>query len=151
MTVRIIDYRPPRIAQFLIIAASILHWLTPLNHVYVYANSVVGIVLGIAGFCIMIWGWWLFKRFNTAICPTAMSSFLVTTGIYRLTRNPMYLGMITMLLALAIEVGTLPFYAAAASYFVIINAVFCPYEEQKLMNIFGEDYSIYKKRVGRWI
>lgn len=151
MHIRIVDYRPPRIALILIFMALLLHWLTPLSREYVYSNTLVGYILGVGGFAVMIWGWWLFKKFDTAICPTAQTNNLVTSGIYKLTRNPMYLGMVAMLLAIALNMGSAPFYAAAIVYFTILNFVFCPYEEQKLLNSFGDDYLMYKNKVRRWI
>jgi protein-S-isoprenylcysteine O-methyltransferase Ste14 len=151
MKLRIIDYRPPKIAQLFVLSAALLHWATPLSHLHIYSNRVAGIVLGLAGFVIMMWGWWLFRKFDTAICPTAKADHLVTSGIYRFTRNPMYLGLVSMLLALAIVVGTFPFYLAAVAYFIVINGVFCPYEERKLAEAFAAEYLVYKNKVRRWI
>lgn len=151
MNIRIIDYRPPKIAQVFVLTAALLHWTTPINLLHIYSNHVLGSILGIAGFAVMMWGWWLFKKFDTAICPTAKTECLITTGIYRYTRNPMYLGVVGMLLAVAIIIGTLPFYFAFAAYFVVINNVFCPYEENKLSEAFGDSYLSYKNNVRRWI
>ena len=151
MDIRITNIRPPRIAQILVLTAVLLHWLTPLDHVYVYSSQVPGIILGICGFGIMMWGWWLFKKYDTAICPTAETDRLVMSGIFRLSRNPMYLGMVVMLLALSILVGTLPFYLATVVFFVVINNFFCPYEENKLAVAFGDTYMTYKNTVRRWL
>lgn len=151
MKIRIIDYRPPRIAQFFVLAAALMHWAIPLSQLQVYSNQVLGIILGVGGFGVMMWGWWLFKRFDTAICPTAKTDCLVTSGVYRVSRNPMYLGVVGMLLAVAIFVGTFPFYLATAAYFLVMNNVFCPYEEHKLSEAFGDTYISYKNKVRRWI
>lgn len=151
MKSRILDYRPPRIAQLFVLTATVLHWATPLNQLHMYSNQVLGIVTGVVGFGVMMSGWWLFKKFDTAICPTAKTDRLVTSGIYQITRNPMYLGMVSILLALAIFIGTFPFYLAAALYFLIINNVFCPYEENKLVESFGDTYLFYKNNVRRWL
>ncbi len=151
MNIHITDFRPPKIAQLLVLVAAVLNWTTPLGKLQIYSNRVPGIVLGIFGFAIMIWSWWLFKKVDTAICPTSKSDYLVTSGIFRVTRNPMYLGMIAMLFAMAIFVGTLPFYLAGLAYFVIINNFFCPYEENKLAQSFGDSYLSYKSKVGRWL
>jgi protein-S-isoprenylcysteine O-methyltransferase Ste14 len=151
MKIRILDYRPPKIAQLLVLTAALLHWATPPGHLHIYANQLLGIIVGTGGFAIMMWGWWLFRKFGTAICPTAKSQHLVTSGIYRFTRNPMYLGLVGMLLAIAIVVGTVPFYLAAVAYFVVINHVFCPYEESKLAETFGDGYRSYKNNVRRWV
>jgi len=151
MIIRILDLRPPRIAQLFVLIATGLHLATPLDRFDIYSNVILGTILGIGGFAIMMWGWWLFKIFDTAICPTAKTDHLVTSGIYKLTRNPMYLGMIFMLLALALLVGTFPFYFAAIVYFTVINKFFCPYEENKLTESFGETYLSYKNKVRRWL
>lgn len=151
MMSRLIDFRPPRIAQLFVLVAVLAHWATPMSRLHVYSNHALGITLGVAGFAVMMWGWWLFKKADTAICPTAKSVHLVTTGIYRFTRNPMYLGMIGMLLAIAVFVGTAPFYLAAGAYFVVINQVFCPYEENRLAETFGESYRLYRQAVRRWL
>jgi len=68
-----------------------------------------------------------------------------------LSRNPIYLGMVLMLVGCAIYAGTLLFYLVAALYFAIINIVFCPYEEQKMQGTFGEEFLAYKRSVRRWL
>jgi len=151
MNLRIIDFRPPKIAQLFILAAVILHWTTPLKHLTIYSNLFVSVILGVAGLVIMMWGWWLFKKFDAAICPTARAECLVTSGVYQLTRNPMYLGILLMIIGIAVYVGTLPFYLAAIAYFYVMNNIFCPYEESKLIESFGVLYCAYKNRVRRWL
>ena len=151
MKMQIINYRPPRIAQLFVLTAALLHLATPFSQLHVYSSQVLGAILGIGGFGVMIWGWWLFKRYDTAICPTAKTDFLVTFGVYRVSRNPMYLGLVSMLLAVAIFVGTFPFYLATTAYFLVINNAFCPYEESKLSEAFGDSYMSYKNKVRRWI
>ena len=151
MTLNLIDYRPPRIAQLLALVAALLHWSTPLRGVQLYANPPLGIAAGLGGFLIMLWAWWLFRRAETAICPTEPSSALVTVGIFRYTRNPMYLGMVAMLVGLALGVGTLPFYLAAAAYFALIHQVFIPYEGRKMRVTFGEDWLRYRANTRRWV
>jgi len=150
MKKRIIDYRPPKIAQLLVLSAAALHWATPLGRVVIYENKSIAVLLGLSGFGVMIWGWLLFKKFDAAICPTAKSNLLVTSGIYRFTRNPMYLGIVVMLLAIALFVGTLPFFLVTVCCFLVLNNIFCVYEENKLTEAFGETYSSYKTKVRRW-
>jgi len=47
--------------------------------------------------------------------------------------------------------GTLPYYLASMVFFLIINQVFCPFEEKKLLETFGEEYFSYHRKVRRWI
>ncbi len=147
----IINYRPPRIAMSLTIMSALAYWLLPVMETDLYNNRTLGLITGVAGFLIMMWGWWLFKLNRTAICPIAQTTCLVTGGIYRVTRNPMYLGICLMLFGLAIYIGALSFYLSASVFFLIINRFFCPYEENKLSDIFGDQYLNYQRSVRRWI
>ena len=151
MNRKIIEHRPPRIAMMLLMIGGTLHLITPLGDRPVLISSFFAATLGLFGFSIMMWAWWQFKLGQVAICPTDHTQHLITDGIYRFTRNPMYLGMLFMLVGVAAWFGTAPFFAAAAAFFLIIQLVFCPYEERKLVAAFGEDYSAYRMEVRRWI
>jgi protein-S-isoprenylcysteine O-methyltransferase Ste14 len=151
MNSRIIHFRPPRIAIALLSLAVLLHWAVPLSRLSIFSNAAIGTGLLLAGFTIMIWSWWLFRQANTAVCPTEKSGHLVTHGPYVWTRNPMYLGIIGMLLGISVCIGTFPFFCVTALYGFIINGVFCPYEERKLEREFGESYLHYKRKVRRWL
>jgi len=109
------------------------------------------LVLAASGFLLMLRAWWLFRVHGTAICPTAHTTALITNDIYRLTRNPMYLGIVLMLLGTALVSGGLFFYLATMSFFLIINFVFCQYEETKLIGLFGQEFARYRQRVRRWL
>lgn len=99
----------------------------------------------------MMRAWWQFRVKKIAICPTDKTDDLITDGIYHLTRNPMYLGITMMLFGLGAWVGTAPFFAAATGFFVVMNGVFCPYEEAKLTVAFGHNYEQYAAHVRRWL
>ena len=151
MNNRILSHKPPRIAMLFLVLAAGLHWLRPLRGKIVMPSVYVAVSLGLGGFWIMMLAWWQFRQNDVAICPTAPTERLLTNGVYRVTRNPMYLGIVLMLIAVAIQVGSLPFVAAAIGYFAVIHLVFCPYEERKLAATFGKEYRDYQVRVGRWI
>jgi len=146
---QLLEYRPPRIAMLLTLVAIVFHWLIPLTLLPSFPFA--GALTGGLGFVLMLRAWWLFRKQETAICPTAVASVLVTNDVFALTRNPMYLGMILMLLGCALAAGTAPFYVICLVYFTVINYAFCPYEEQNLQGIFGETFSDYKCRVRRWV
>ena len=92
-----------------------------------------------------------FRQHAVAICPTEKTSALITDGIYRYTRNPMYLGMLMMLVAAALWIGTPPFMLAAVTFFLIMDRLFCPYEEDKLQAAFSDAYRAYASRIRRWL
>lgn len=140
--------RPPRIAMSLAAAAAVLHLARPVALLPLLPGSAAA--LGLAGFVIMLRAWWLFRSVETPICPTARATSLITHDVYALTRNPMYLGMLMILIAVALFAGSAGFYAAALVYFLILNFVFCPFEEDRLRTTFA-GYASYESRVRRWI
>jgi protein-S-isoprenylcysteine O-methyltransferase Ste14 len=145
----LIDYKPPRIAMLLVILAALVNAVLPLQ---MHTNlPLVSALTASLGFAVMIRAWWLFKRVDTAICPTAAATSLVTHDIFSITRNPMYLGIFLMLIALAMISGTAAFYGSAIAYFILMDRFFCVYEEQKSRAEFGNEYIAYAKRVRRWL
>lgn len=145
---RIVVLRPPRIAMLLVAVAGILHLLFPFR--MLPPSWFGGILVAGTGFALMLRGWWLFRKVQTPICPTHDATTLVTTDIYGITRNPMYFGIVMILLGVAIFFGTAPFYAATALLFAILNFIFCPYEERRLRNAF-RGFDTYAASVRRWI
>jgi len=94
-----------------------------------------------------------FKKKETTVNPIKPeeASQLVTDGFFKITRNPMYLGMLLFLLGLSIYNGLivglvfLPLFVGYITFFQIIP------EERAMIEIFGEDYKAYMKKVRRWI
>jgi protein-S-isoprenylcysteine O-methyltransferase Ste14 len=129
--------------------AGLLHVLRPV--VLHQPLPVIATVVGTGGFLLMIRAWWLFRNAGTAVCPTARSTVLITSDVYRLTRNPMYLGITLMIAAPGMATGSLSFYLAAAAFAVVIDRLYCPHEEHKALGEFGHRYRAYKKSVRRWL
>ncbi len=148
---RIIDFRPPRIAMAFTFIAAALHSSLNLWETTRFSHHWAGVAIGIAGFILMMWSWGLFKRQRLAICLPEKTSHITKGGPYRFSRNPMYLGMVLMMLGLALYEGTVPFYLSAIGYFVILRFVFIPYEEDKLAKAFGDEFAHYTSRVRRWV
>lgn len=150
---RMLTYRPPRIALTLLAIAGTLQFAAATAWTWPQLPSSLagGVVLAALGFLIMLRAWWLFRVQQTAICPTAHTTVLITDDIYSLTRNPMYLGIVLMLLGTGIGSGGLFFYLATLAFYLIIDYVFCPYEETKLGRSFGDDFSLYRNNVRRWL
>ncbi|MBF0559343.1 MAG: isoprenylcysteine carboxylmethyltransferase family protein [Nitrospirae bacterium] len=147
----IINMRPPIIAIVLTLLAASLHWGLHIGETVWFSMPWAGVLLGIAGFLVMMWAWSLFKQQDLALCPTAKTEHITTKGPFRFTRNPMYLGMVLIMLGLSLYFGTLPFYISATVFFAVLNIVFCPYEENKLAEAFGDEYMHYRTRVRRWL
>ena len=105
----------------------------------------------IGGITLIVLSTNLFKKSGTPKSPFKKPKAIVTSGPYRFTRNPMYLGVTTTSLGIATLFGTLIVFLAPLFFFLTINATFIPREEKLLRQIFGKEYLAYKKKVRRWI
>jgi protein-S-isoprenylcysteine O-methyltransferase Ste14 len=148
---RMLLYKPPRIAFALLAGAAALQLAAPALWPVLPASIGGGAAIALLGFTIMLRAWWLFRLRETAICPTAQTTTLITDDVYGWTRNPMYLGMLMMLTGTAVATGGLLFHVAALLFFLIIDTVFCPYEEDKLEQAFSRDFRQYREQVRRWL
>jgi protein-S-isoprenylcysteine O-methyltransferase Ste14 len=134
------------------VAASVgLHYLAPLVALVPSPFNWAGGVLVAAGLGIALWAAGLFRVAGTPVVPFTQSTALVTGGIYRWTRNPMYLGMIVALLGLAVLLGTLGAFVPIPFFVWQIRRKFVLPEEAFLEGIFGSRYVEYKARVRRWL
>lgn len=99
-----------------------------------------------------MWTGFDFRRKGTEIMPTSETNRkLVTDGLFRYTRNPIYLGMIMVPIGLAFILD-LPIVALATLFqFLVLDLLFIPFEERKMQRQFGDEYLDYKKRVRRWL
>lgn len=112
----------------------------------------LGIALVVLGVALAFWAFGLFRREDTEIQPTSETNRkLVVSGPYRLTRNPMYLGLVLVSLGIAFWVGSLPYFAVPILVFITTNFVHIPFEEAKMRRQFGADYDNYTRAVRRWI
>ena len=112
----------------------------------------IGVGLFGLGGAIYAWCVWDFASFGRGTpAPIDAPSKLVVRGLYRLSRNPMYLGVLTLVSAWAVffRSPVLVVYAlvVAACFHTFIRV----YEEPHLEREFGEEYRAYKARVGRWL
>ncbi len=110
-----------------------------------------GAFVGLCGLALSASGVFSFKKAGTAIKPFESSTVLVTDGLYRCTRNPMYLGMVILLIGVASYLGSLTPFIIIPVFFLIIQQCFIKHEEPFLENIFGQEYLDYKDKVRRWI
>ena len=104
-----------------------------------------------AGLLVMVWGLATFLRPRTAVMPHLPASRLVTSGPYRFSRNPMYVGLTLTYVGLALLIDTawplfvLPVVLALLMVMVVRR------EERYLERAFGEAYRSYRQRVRRWV
>jgi protein-S-isoprenylcysteine O-methyltransferase Ste14 len=92
-----------------------------------------------------------FRRARTSMIPMKPTNALVTSGPYGFTRNPMYLGMAVLYVALALALGVIWALAFLPLVIVAVNRLVIAREEPYLEARFGDVYSAYKRRVRRWL
>ena len=111
-------------------------------------------VTAVAGLVLCALGVLPFRSAGTTVDPTRpeRSSALVTTGIYSVTRNPMYLGMLLLVIAWGLFLAnTVGLVIAPLAFVLYIDRVQIPREERALATAFGSDYAGYTRRVRRWL
>jgi len=105
----------------------------------------------ILGAALLIAGRLQFRRNNSEIHTFATPRNLVTSGIFRFTRNPMYLGFALVLFGGALYVNFWCAYLVPLVFIAAANWWYIPAEERNLRAAFGNDYAAYTSRVRRWI
>lgn len=145
---------PPPIIMLL---TAFLMWFISPDWSSYYLNSnvkyIVMAILFICGISIDITGLLHFRKAQTTINPLSpeKASHLVIDGIYRLTRNPMYLGMVLLLLSWAIYLTNYLAFAFLPLFTVYITQFQIKPEEKILTGIFGNEFINYQQQVRRWI
>lgn len=108
-------------------------------------------VAAIAGLMLIISALALFQKAGTRAEPWQPSTALTTEGYYRRTRNPMYLGMAVLHLAIAVGVASLGSLLLLPAALIIVDRAVIRREEAYLSRRFGQHYLDYKARVRRWL
>ncbi len=111
----------------------------------------VGYVLIGLGAFLPVWGARLFHQHETNILPYLDPDRIVTSGPFAFSRNPMYLGMLTLLLGLAVLYGTALSFIFPLVYFAVANRWYIPFEEERMAEVFGDEFIAYKVKVRRWL
>jgi protein-S-isoprenylcysteine O-methyltransferase Ste14 len=142
---------PPIWLVFGLVAIFALNELMPGMRFTSSGFQILGGVVILLGLVLLLLAGGLFKRAGTDLIPFKNVSALVTTGIYRLTRNPMYLGMAAILLGCALTVGAALALLVPPVFIVIIELRFIRPEEAMLRELFPEDFPQYCARVRRWV
>jgi len=116
-------------------------------------KSVVLALLLVVGVFFDLSGLLAFRRANTTVNPMKPnnSSTLVNTGVYRVTRNPMYVGLVFILTGWCIFLNSPLAMVGVAGFMLYIHTFQILPEERILITIFGDEYKEYQSRVRRWL
>lgn len=144
---------PPVVGAVAGLVAWLCAWLGPDTGLSARIGMIAGALVALGGIVVALLGVRGFRRAGTTLSPLKPdeASSLVETGIYRHTRNPMYLGLALLLLGWALVLAS-PLALVGPLLFVVWMTRFqiIP-EERALSRLFGSQYEAYRRRVRRWI
>jgi protein-S-isoprenylcysteine O-methyltransferase Ste14 len=112
---------------------------------------VIGLIATVAGLSLTFWGMGTFRRAGTPVIPDRPATELVVSGPYRFTRNPMYLGLTSLYVGLALLLNLAWPLVLLPIVLLVLTRTVIVHEEQHLRDKFGAAYGDYSRRVRRWI
>ena len=142
---------PPVVALMFIVLA---YLLGRFFHLSLAAPPIVrytGLAMTFMGFLLGIGAFIEFRKAHTTLDPHGSAKQLVTSGIYRFTRNPIYLGFLLMVIGLPLNSGLYWGIVLAPFYVLMMYRLIIQHEEAYLTRKFGKTYSSYTSRVRRWL
>ena len=142
---------PPLLFVLPLIAAFLADKLAPTSFVHGPVRWIVGSLLVLAGLALNIGGFITQRRAGTDPIPFHPTTRIVSRGVYRFSRNPMYLGFGLWTLGIALLVNSVWMLSAVPIGLVLTDRFVIAREERYLERKFGEEYLGYKRRVRRWI
>jgi len=125
--------------------------LFPIHHSLIL--DVFSVLLLVCGIIIIRTAFLSFKNHQTTINPLNLTktSSLVTTGVFKYTRNPMYLGLVFILLSIALKFNLYGGLVVLLLFFYFITKFQIIPEENAMENLFGQEFKNYKKTTRRWL
>lgn len=135
----------------LLILSISFHFLVPVSKIISYPYTLSGILFIICGFALTLSTNSALLKQRTSNKPREIPTAFLTSGPFKISRNPIYLGMAIILFGIEILLGSLSPMIFPVIFVIIINSLLIPGEEKILEKKFGEKYLEYKKRVRRWL
>ena len=143
---------PPTYFLGTIVLMIFLHFLLPIRYFLTFPWCLLGLIPIVIGIALNLSANHAFKKHHTTVKPFESSHTLVTHGVFRITRNPMYLGMTIITLGVALLLGSLtPLGIIVPVFAILLDRVFIVSEEKMLGDTFGDQFQEYQDRVCRWI
>lgn len=142
---------PPTYLFLCMLGSAAFYFLVPSMNVLRFPYTVLlGLPVLLFSLYVISAAHFLLKKHDTPE-TYARSTRVVATGLYRYSRNPMYVGFLLFLTSLSLMLGNALSFIGPLVLFIIIDRMFIPYEEEKMERELGEDYRAYKRTVRRWL
>ena len=139
---------PPVILLASIVLQIILLFSFPIS---VDLSSLLGLILILSGISLVFVSFRFMRKMKTTFIPDGTPEVLISSGPFKFSRNPIYLGMLTILVGVAFLMSSLSAIIIAFVFGIIINFTWIAHEEKKLHELFSEDWKNYSSKVRRWI
>jgi protein-S-isoprenylcysteine O-methyltransferase Ste14 len=142
---------PPLLAAGLLVIGLLLHLASGHHHRPFPFHQFIGLLFVAGGTGLSCYCSALFAGRNTTKNPYGEPTAFVVDPPYTFTRNPMYVGLTTILFGFATFFGSLIMLLAPAVFAIVIDRMVIPQEEQTMERVYGQQYRDYKSRVARWL
>ena len=136
------------IAMFAMI---ISHIMVPVAWIIPPVWNLAGLAFIAAGMVLNLVADRAFHQAHTTVRPFEESSTLITNSAFRISRNPMYLGFVSILTGLAILLRSLSPYLVMVAFAILMDAIYVRTEERMLAERFGQAWQAYASRARRWL
>jgi protein-S-isoprenylcysteine O-methyltransferase Ste14 len=141
----------PVLAVICLTLIFLLSWLWPILWFLRFPFNLVGMLVGQIGLVICLTAHRQFKQAGTTLYPFNEPEKLVTNGLFRYSRNPMYLGLTVFLAGAWLLLGCLSPVVIVVAFLLIADRCYVAYEEKRLAATFGKAYTAYQARTPRWL
>jgi protein-S-isoprenylcysteine O-methyltransferase Ste14 len=140
---------PPVLLFISLLLIILFYFVIPGYNTIPFPYNLSGLVIAVIGFTIMGKARDLYRKYGTTLAFDR-SSHLIDEGIFRKTRNPMYIGMFLLLFGLGVFSTNIFSLLTSLVFLGLIHLYFIPLEEKLMHESFGQEYLVYKKKVRRW-
>jgi len=142
---------PPLLMLAALILALTMHYFLPLPVGMRSLTMALGIALVAVGIGVGVWGRITLLKAGTTVNPLKPTTAIATGGPFQFTRNPLYVGMISVFIGISLAVGTLWGFVVLVPTFLVLHFGVVLREERYLERKSGESYLAYKKSVRRYL
>lgn len=142
---------PPFLFLICVLIMILLAFLNREGRFILMPYNLLGLPLAFLGICLAIVGSRMFQKVKTNIMTFNRPDKLVTWGLFRYSRNPMYLGFVLCLFGIAVVLGGPAGFGVIFLFVVIVDRWYVQFEERMMTKVFGDLYLDYCKKVRRWI
>ncbi len=142
---------PPTYLLVAIILILLLHFTFPVATIVRNPLNLMGLFPLLIGVVLNLIADRDFKQYQTTVKPYEESATLLTEGVYRYSRHPMYLGFVLVLFGISLLLGSISPYVVVLMFAILMDIIFIRVEEEMLSETFQEEWRQYKSKVRKWI